>query len=106
MPVELRAADSGTRPTVRAGDLVTVRLSENPTTGYRWEVEYDHTRLRLADDRFEGAQSPPGAGGERVLVFAAVHAGAARIRLVRRRVWEHGPPREEFWVELDVQPQA
>lgn len=104
MPIELRAADSGTRPAARVGDLVTVRLAENPTTGYRWEAEYDQVRLRLTDDRLEGADMPRGGGGERVLVFTVVQPGPAGIRLAKKRAWEQGPPREEFSVELDAQP--
>jgi inhibitor of cysteine peptidase len=106
MPIELRAEDSGTHPSVHTGDLVTVRLPENPTTGYRWEADYDQARLRLADDRFDGASAPRGSGGERVLVFEALHPGTASIRLGKKRVWEDAPAREEFRVELQVHSQT
>jgi inhibitor of cysteine peptidase len=105
MTAELRPADAGTSRSVRIGDLTAVRLPENPTTGYRWQSDFDDPRLKLVDDRYEGAESPRGAGGERVLVFEAVSAGSARMHLAKRRSWEHGEPVEEFSVELDVQPR-
>jgi inhibitor of cysteine peptidase len=104
MTIELRAADDGTSRSVRIGDLVTVRLPENPTTGYRWQSDLEEARLELVGDRFEGAESPRGAGGDRVLVFEAVRAGSARLRLAKRRSWGTGELIEEFSVEFDVQP--
>ena len=105
MAIELGPADAGTSRTVRIGDLITARLPENPTTGYRWQPEPDDVRLKLVDDRFEGTEVPRGAGGERVLVFEAVGAGPARLHCAMRRSWESGEPAEEFSVELDVQPR-
>jgi inhibitor of cysteine peptidase len=104
MTIELGPEDAGTRRSVQVGDLTTVRLPENPTTGYRWQAASDDACLRLAEDRFEGAPSPRGAGGVRVLVFEAVHAGPASLRLMKSRSWESGKPIEEFAVDLDVQP--
>lgn len=82
---------------------MVVRLPENPTTGYRWQIASDDSCLRLDDDRFEGAQSPRGAGGARVLVFEAVRAGSVSLQLLKSRSWESGKPIEEFAVNLDVQ---
>ena len=105
MAIELGPADAGTSRSVRIGDLTIVRLPENPTTGYRWQPDPDDVRLKLVDDRFEGAEVPRGAGGERVLVFEAVGAGSARLHCAMRRSWGSGEPAEEFSVELDVQPR-
>jgi inhibitor of cysteine peptidase len=104
MTIELGPADAGTYRSVKVGDLTTVRLPENPTTGYRWQTASDEVRLRLVDDHFEGAQSPRGAGGLRVLVFEAVRVGSASLRLMKSRTWESGKPIEEFAIDLDVQP--
>ncbi|HEY5247769.1 MAG TPA: protease inhibitor I42 family protein [Dermatophilaceae bacterium] len=106
MTIELHPENSGTSRSVRISDLTTVRLPENPTTGYRWQLDSGDARLKLVEDRFEGAGTLPGAGGERVLVFEAVRAGSARLRLAKRRSWEKGKPVEEFSVELIVQPQV
>jgi inhibitor of cysteine peptidase len=104
MTIELGPDDAGTRRSVQVGDLTTVRLPENPTTGYRWQTTPDDARLRLAEDHFEGPMSPAGAGGVRVLVFEAVRAGPASLRLQKSRSWESAKPIEEFAVDLDVQP--
>jgi inhibitor of cysteine peptidase len=119
MAIELGPADTGTSRSVRIGDVTTVRLPESPTTGYRWhsdpdsdadsdsdsDTDSDDVRLKIVEDRFEGAEQPRGAGGDRVLVFEAVRVGLARVHLSKRRSWESGVPLEEFWVELDVQPR-
>ena len=82
---------------------MVVRLPENPTTGYRWQIASEDSCLRMVDDRFEGAQYPRGAGGLRVLAFEAVQAGSLSLQLLKSRSWESGKPIEEFTVNLDVQ---
>jgi inhibitor of cysteine peptidase len=106
MTIELGLADTGTLRSVRVGELTTVRLPESPTTGYRWESDELGAGLLLVEDRFEGATTPRGSGGERVLVFQAVSTGPATLRLVNRRSWGSGDPGEEFSVSLDVQEPA
>jgi len=101
MSVELHATDSGTRRTVKVGDLVIVRLAETPTTGYRWQSDAD-PGIALVEDRFEGAAVPRGAGGERILGFEAVQPGPARLRLGKRRSWGNSEPVEEFFADIDV----
>jgi inhibitor of cysteine peptidase len=103
MTIELTTADSGTHRTAQVGDVVSVRLPESPTTGYRWQVDVDATRLRATDDRFDPAHPGRGGGGERVLVFEVLRAGPAALRLDERRSWETGPASSEFSVQLDVQ---
>ena len=104
MTIELRTEDTGTTRPVRVGDHVTVRLAENPTTGYRWQPDVDGTRLALVEDRFDGPQTPRGAGGERVLTFATLLAGPVTLRLAKRRAWGDPEPIESFEVELTAQP--
>lgn len=103
MTIELREADAGSRSGMEVGERATVRLPESPTTGYRWVADFDSTRLRLVEDRFDGQELPRGAGGERVLVFEAVRSGSASLTLEKKRAWESGEPMETFAVELDVQ---
>jgi inhibitor of cysteine peptidase len=106
MTLELTVTDTGTTRSVRVGEQATLRLPENPTTGYRWQADYDPTRLRLVDDRFDGAPSPRGAGGERVLTFEAVLDGQTTLRLAKRRTWGDGEATEVFNVELGVEPTS
>ena len=106
MSIELGPADTGTSRSVRVGELTTVRLPESPTTGYRWESDELGAGLLMVEDRFEGATTPRGSGGERVLVFQAVATGPAALRLVNRRSWGNADPGEEFAVSFDVQEPA
>lgn len=104
MTIELTDEDSGTTRSVRVGERMTVRLPENPTTGYRWEADCDDTRLRLVEDRYDGPETPRGAGGERSLTLEVLAAGPTTLRLANRRSWGDGEPVALFEVELEAQP--
>ncbi|QTE27938.1 protease inhibitor I42 family protein [Pengzhenrongella sicca] len=106
MTLELRPTASTARQVVPVGERVVVRLPENATTGYRWHAEFDDAALRLVEDRTEAATTPRGSGGERVLGFEALRAGAASLRLVQRRAWEPNSLAAELEVELDVRPRG
>jgi inhibitor of cysteine peptidase len=101
--MELTHDDAGTTCAVRAGEPFTVRLPENPTTGYRWHPDADAHGVDLTGDAYEGSTRPVGSGGQRLLTFTAREPGTTRLRLTRRRSWEQDPV-EEFTVELDVRP--
>ena len=79
--------------TLPAGDEVVIRLPENPTTGYRWQVTHSGAgELALVEERFVpgSANAGMGAGGDRILRYQARKAGEVRIEAVLRREWE--PP--------------
>ncbi len=78
--------DSGRTVTVETGSSITLRLEENPTTGYRWSVEAS-AGLDLLEDRNESGGAP-GAGGMRVLTFRVARAGSFALRLKHWRDWE------------------
>ena len=70
----------------------TVRLRENPTTGYRWELAELPAGVRLTADRYEPDPAGPGVvggGGEHVFALRAPNREA---RIVARlcRPWEDG----------------
>ena len=102
MRVELTQGDSGGRRTARVGENLTVVLSENPTTGYRWHADIDAATLQQTDDRYLGPTEPRGAGGTRRLTFRVLRAGPVHLRLVKRREWE-GTAVEEFDLDLDAE---
>jgi inhibitor of cysteine peptidase len=97
--LELRDSDSGSTRTIRSGDEIVIRLAENPTTGYAWEIrQAGEGALRVVESRFEGGGAEggggpaPGAGGQRVVRLAGERAGTVRIEAVERRPWD--PPAE------------
>jgi inhibitor of cysteine peptidase len=99
--MQLGKADSGAQVTIRVGDTVNIRLPENPTTGHRWHAEIDPAALRQVSDSYEGATSPRGAPGMRVLTLQALRPGQTLLRLVNRRSWE-AEVNDEFLAHLNV----
>jgi inhibitor of cysteine peptidase len=83
----LSEQDRGRTVEVAEGDIITVRLRENPTTGYRWSVETTDG-LELVGDDFEAGGGAIGAAGERVLEFRATRPGSHKLRLKNWREWE------------------
>ncbi len=74
---------------LRVGEVLVVRLDENPTTGYLWQhAIFPPGALELVDSKVERKGELPGAGGTRRFTFSATHPGAARVILSRRRPWE------------------
>ena len=82
----LTEQDRGRTVELTLGSVVTVRLKENPTTGYRWTLETVHG-LAVIDDRFEGGGAI-GAAGIRVLQFRAASLGTCDLRLKNWCAWE------------------
>jgi inhibitor of cysteine peptidase len=75
----------------RVGDPIRLQLSENPTTGYRWQMQPDVTAgLRILADSFEAsvAGAGAGAGGVRFWTIVADEPGKAVLRLELKRSWE------------------
>jgi inhibitor of cysteine peptidase len=96
--------DDGASIALAAGDSLQIRLAENPTTGYRWQLEaWEQTVLVVTRDEFV----PPGparhgTGGEHLWEFVARAAGRASLRLTYRRVWSSAPPTRSFSLSLLV----
>jgi inhibitor of cysteine peptidase len=101
----LTQADNGTTVHARPGDRIAIRLTENPTTGYRWSPD-------AIDDRVVSLVSteytpPPGGGvggsGSVTLVFEARATGEGDIRLKRWRDWEgESSVRERYAIKVSV----
>ncbi len=98
--IALTQAHSGQTVAARPGDVVIIRLAENPTTGYRWEIA---SGPAPSGDEFSGSSGAPGAAGERVLRFAVPPAGTMRVSAELRRAWEAGAvPQARFEVIIET----
>jgi inhibitor of cysteine peptidase len=88
--IVLTEADNGRSIALSVGDALEIRLFENPTTGYRWEIErIDRSILTERDMTSEKSVAPvPGAGRYIVFVFNAEHAGATQLQFKRWQQWE------------------
>lgn len=78
--------DSGRTVEIRAGAVLTVRLKENPTMGYRWTVD-EAGNLERMGDRFE-VDGAIGAGGVRIFQFRASRVGSCELSMKNCREWE------------------
>jgi len=74
---------------VQPGDEVVVRLPENPTTGYRWEIDAPRGGVEVAQDSYDRPRDEGvGAGGMRTFTLRAGEPGQAEVRLRLARSWE------------------
>jgi len=82
--------DGGSRIELRVGDIVMVRLAENPSTGFVWSRESaGGDALRLVRSEYVVAvDARVGGGGQRSFSFQAVGTGTVELRLKLWREWE------------------
>ena len=91
MPVELSESSPASPQAVARNDEVVLRLAENPTTGYRWEVSMSGAgELALVGDTFVAGAGIPGAGGQRVFRYVCRASGSVQLEAIKRRPWEAG----------------
>jgi inhibitor of cysteine peptidase len=89
--------------TLAAGEELTIVLRENPTTGYRWELELTGGAVSLAGSEYKPAVDAIGGGGERRFRLTARSAGVTAVRARLRRPWEtETAPLEERVLDVHV----
>jgi inhibitor of cysteine peptidase len=87
--IEVTIAEDGTSIDAAVGDTIVLRLSDNPTTGYRWELEpMTGDSLVLDDSDYEPSGGAIGSGGVATWTLRAAAAGTASVGLKRWRPWE------------------
>jgi inhibitor of cysteine peptidase len=101
--ITLSNADNGKTITLKPGQTLTLQLTENPTTGYRWSiVPFNDQLLKLSDDRFDLPNaSGMGSGGQRILTFKATRTGQVNLTLNQKREWEDSAL-ESFNLTLEI----
>jgi len=82
---------------VTTGELFTVTLGSNPTTGFQWveEAQISGTGvLKQVNHEFIGPESepppPPGTPGQEVWTFEATGKGTSTVSMEYSRPWEDG----------------
>jgi inhibitor of cysteine peptidase len=87
------------------GQTIEIRLRENPTTGYRWQLMGgDRAVCAMTSDTFKPASGPPGRGGKHSWIFEAVGPGECDIGFRYRRPW--GDPEQSermFQIHIRVE---
>jgi inhibitor of cysteine peptidase len=100
----LTTADNGKRIALRVGAEATLRLPENPSTGYRWAVEAADSHLvEVTQSDYAPASNAPGSGGETQWTIKAKAPGSTTVTLKRWRPWEGDKSVvERYGVTIDV----
>ncbi len=92
---------------LRPGAGVTLRLKENPSTGYSWRLDTTASegldRVAISDAGYERGAAMPGAPGERLWIIRGVAPGGATIAFAYQRRWEPAPV-EKRRVDVIVAP--
>jgi inhibitor of cysteine peptidase len=89
------------------GEVIEVRLHENPTTGFHWSIaKRGEPACSLLRDIPGHGGGEMGKGGEHAWQFAAVQPGDGEIEIVYRRAWETGAPARVFKLRVRVSPAA
>jgi len=88
--ITLTDADAGKTVELHTGDMLIIKLTGNPTTGYNWDVsKVDASILQAQGDvQFTPDSSAIGSGGTVVLTFLAASAGQTQLQLAYHRSWE------------------
>jgi inhibitor of cysteine peptidase len=98
-------ASAGHTVALAVGETVELRLKENPTTGYRWQMRQDGAPACRVVEDFAVPDDPavPGRGGVHVWRIEGVRAGDGQVSLAAQRAWEAAlPPTTSFAVDIRV----
>ncbi len=82
--------DSDETITVSVGEEFQIALDRDAVVDYRWDLAYDHTMLRLTDEKYEASEGEKpsglsGEGGTKYYRFRAEIAGDTVIELGYKR---------------------
>ncbi len=85
----LTDVDNGRTLMVPSGDMIDIQFKENPTTGYRWEIDQICGNIIEQQSTFQTSPVDViGSGGRHIFHFVTGQAGTASICLKQRRTWE------------------
>ncbi|MBV8457854.1 MAG: protease inhibitor I42 family protein [Acetobacteraceae bacterium] len=102
--ITLDPAASGQTVEVPVGQVIELRLPENPSAGFRWQFAADPgPACAVVGDTYTAGANQPGAGGEHTWTLQAAQPGICELHLVYRRPFEKVPPAKSFAVTVQVQ---
>jgi predicted secreted protein len=89
--------DKGGTITIKMGDVLEVRLSSNPTTGYEWYLQKQSTALLKLTGQSSTKPAPGVLGAPIVQIFdfAPTGKGVGVLMLHYVRSWENTDPNEQ-----------
>lgn len=97
-------ADNGTSISLENGSAFYLKLKENPTTGYSWELNLSQGLNNISGEYYppeqpEGIKEPlVGAGGVHLWEIKAVSKGSQQVTGIYKRPWEKLTGEEEKFI--------
>jgi inhibitor of cysteine peptidase len=89
--------DNGKTITVKNGDTFTVKLDENPTTGYSWDMTVGNGLLIVSDRYVPDTAHMLGSGGYHEWTIKAVSNGKYKVSGIYKRPWEQATGNERHY---------
>jgi inhibitor of cysteine peptidase len=85
----LKDENNGQHIHLKEGTTIQVDLEENPTTGYRWEVDHIDSAhlLKVSEDFIPAKTSGVGASGRKIFELRVRATGTGKLTLVNRQRW-------------------
>ena len=97
--------NSGQSLDLRIGQVMELRLAENPTTGYRWAfLRNGQPYCVVVNDRFDTPGGPPGRGGEHIWRIEGAAAGECDIAMQYSRGFQADSVARSFTLHVNVGP--
>jgi inhibitor of cysteine peptidase len=93
----LNSTSNGEIVTIPVGDRVLVRLAENPTTGYTWNVTSSRGIAVISDTYTAPVTSLMGAPGYHEWILSPKTVDTYLFRTVSLRPWEGATPTDESY---------
>lgn len=85
-------ADNGKTINVNQGNIFILKLNENPSTGYSWQLSLSSGLKLLSDNYYSSQSSGPrpivGAGGYHLWIIQAKSKGSQQVEATYKRPWE------------------
>ena len=100
-PITIRLKEQGS-VSLPVGEEVRIEVEENPTTGFRWELEAEPSNaVDVLKSTFNRQLSGVGASGSRVWVVRLTRPAHVLLQAHLRRPWQRtGPAQESASLEL------
>jgi inhibitor of cysteine peptidase len=102
-------ADNGKSISLKNGETFYLRLKENPTTGYSWELNLSQGLNNISGNYYppetsnESQQPLVGAGGVHIWEIKATTEGSQQVKGIYKRPWEDITGKEDtFTLNVEV----
>lgn len=101
--------DNGKNISFKNGETFYLKLKENPTTGYSWDLNLSQGLSKISDNYYppesskDNQQPIVGAGGVHIWEIKAVTEGNQQVKSIYKRPWENLTGTEDtFTLNIEV----